>query len=254
MRPALKALAEQQIMLTANRQAIQAIATLAGVDVAPIYAQAERRIASLQRRADAENPAQPVPEPGSEAPSQSSSDALGDLNDADVTTAGEVTSEDGLAGTTVDVTAVGEVMADEAAGTADVTTPTSGIEVSENETQISGDVTARGFDAENAFPIEAQKRVFASLRLARMRITAGIAQGEDLVLGEEIAKSAMSNAAIDAEIATLSRVRAASNRQPTPSAPVRADRRSVPSLGVTASASTPIVGSDPDIDGALLFI
>ena len=259
MRPTLKALAEQQIMLTANRQAIQAIATLAGVDVAPIYATADRRIASLQRRADAENPAQPIPEPGSEAPSQSSSDALGDLNDADVSTAGGVTEEDGLAGKTVDVTAVGEVMPEEAAGTADVTKPTSGIEVSENDSQTSGDVTSRTFDPENAFPIEpafaaAQKRTFASLHLARLRLAAGIAQGDDLVVGESIAKSAMSDEAIDAEIGTLTRVRTASRA--LQSAPVRTDnRRAVPSLGATASSSAPIMGNaDPGLDDALMFL
>lgn len=257
MRPTLKALAEQQIMLTANRQAIQAIATLAGADVSPIYAAADRRIASLQRRADAENPAQPIPEPGAEAPSQSSSDALGDLNDADVATAGGVTEEDGLDGKTVDVTAVGEVMPEETAGTADVTKPTSGIEVSENDSQTSGDVTARGFDPENAFPIEAkaQKRVFASLHLARLRLAAGIVQGDDLVVGEEIAKSAMTDDAIGAEITTLTRVRTAS-RAAMQSAPVRTDnRRAVPSLGATASAATPPIGNaDPGLDDALMFL
>lgn len=267
MRPTLKALAEQQIMLDANKKAIQTIAQLAGVDVSGIYAVADRRIASMQRRADAENPAQPIPEPSAEAPSESSDEALGNLNDADVNSVGTVTTEDGLSGTTVDVTAVGEVMADEAAATADVTAPTSGAAMEDQDATLQGDVTARGLDAETAFPIEsgfsaaaAQQRVFASLRLARLRIQAGIAQGDDLQLGEHIAKSAMTDGEIRHEIGTLSavaRTASTTSRQPAPF--TRETRRAVPSLGAAAShAAAPSNGtgapaSDPGIEDAFLF-
>lgn len=262
MRPTLKALAEQQIMLEANKKAISTIAALAGVDVSRIYAQAERRIASLQRRADAENPAQPLPEPSAEAPSESSDEALGNLNDADVTSVGTVTEDDGLSGTTVDVTAVGEVMADETAATADVTAPTSGAAMEDQDATLQGDVTARGLDAENAFPIEpafaaaAQNRVFASLRLARLRLQAGIAQGDDLALSEQIAKSAMTDESIRHEIGTLSAVTRTASASPRQSVPMtREVRRAVPSLGATASSGTPaaIGGSNPAIEDSFLF-
>src|SRR5690606_1109782 len=103
MRPTLKALAEQQIMLEADRKAIRAIARLAGIDVDPIYAEGQRRIAALNRRtADSENPAQPVTEPPAEPASESTDEALGELNEVDVETPGEVSTEGVAPDATID--------------------------------------------------------------------------------------------------------------------------------------------------------
>ena len=256
MRPALRALAEQQIMLQANKKAIQAIASLAGVDVSGIYTLAERRVASLHRTADAENPAQPLPEPAAEAPSETTAEALGDLNDADVESVGTATTEDGLDTKVVDVTEVGGVMPEEPAQTADVEKPVEGSSFESQDATLEGDVKARGLDAETAFPIEAaNRRVFASLRLARARLDAGIATGDDLTLGEQIARSTASLRDITTETETLTQVRRATASR-TPGVPVRTDRRSMPSLGATtASASTaPIAGSDSSLDDSLLFL
>ena len=59
-------------------KAIRAIARLAGIDVDPIYAEGQRRIAALNRRtADTENPSQPVPEPSAQPASKSAPSGFG---------------------------------------------------------------------------------------------------------------------------------------------------------------------------------
>lgn len=266
MRPTLRALAEQQIMLDANRKAIRAIAELAGVKLDPIFAEEKRKMASLRRMSDAENPAQPVPAPAAEGASETSDSALGNTSDADVTSVGDAGQTDTSPTATVDATAVGQTMADTDADTASVTAPNSGIELSENDSTTDGDVTGHGLDPENAFPINPEfakgssKRVFASIRLARLRQQAGIAdpRENDLALGERIA-STMSEAAINSEIQTLSQVvtnaqRNASVAQQAPRP--REARRVTPSLGIPSqqpglqsTASTGSVDND-----ALMFL
>jgi len=261
MRPTLKALAEQQVMLDTNRKMIQTIANLAGVDLRPIVAEESRKIAAIRRVADAENPAQPVPAPASESASESSDSALGNTNDADVTSVGDVGQTDTAPTATVDVEAVGQVMADTDAQTKSVTAPVSGIELAENDSTTEGDVTGHGLDPENAFPINPEfakgsKKVFASIHLARLRMQAGIVSpGEnDLALGEKIA-STMSDDAIKAEIQTLSQVvRRTAAAQPAPRP--REARRAVPSIvggapqpGIQTQASLGSVDSD-----ALMFL
>jgi len=251
MRPTLKALAEQQVMLDANQKAITRIAGLAGVKVDDIYATMNRRIAAMQRRADIDNPGQPVPEPPAESASQSTDEALGDLNDASVDAVGGVTTDDGTDTTVADVTQVGGVVEATDAETIDVTAPTTGAAFEDNDATLQADVTAESPSTDPMFPIDpafAQRRVFAALRLARLRIQAGIAStDDDLSLGETIAKSAMSQGAIDHEIATLSQVQRSTARQASALAPAMASRevrRAVPSLGGVTSSHQPSATAD----------
>lgn len=56
---------------------------------------------------------------------------------------------------------------------------------------------------------EEQERFVASVRLARLQIEAGVAQGEDMALAQRIAESEASMAEINASIATLAQVKQA---------------------------------------------
>src|SRR5690606_1195336 len=91
----------------ANRKAIETIARLAGVDVNRIYADGDRRVAALRRHADTETPSRPTAGPAPEAASESTSEALGDLNEADVEAIGEVSTEGVAPDAVTDVTQPG---------------------------------------------------------------------------------------------------------------------------------------------------
>jgi hypothetical protein len=72
-------------------------------------------------------------------------------------------------------------------------------------------------------------RTFAAIRLARLRVTAGIARGDELEVGAQIEASAARLSEIEAEIDTLGRVsKAAALRQPR--AMPRQGARSAPSM------------------------
>jgi hypothetical protein len=100
---------------------------------------------------------------------------------------------------------------------------------------------------------EASRRTFASIRLAKLRITAGLAQGEELMLAERIEKDAsMPIQLIEHEIAILSRM-------PQQGAPVqrpmqRAAARQAPSLAsVGATAAYAPAAACYDDNGEDLF-
>jgi hypothetical protein len=76
---------------------------------------------------------------------------------------------------------------------------------------------------------QAGARTFAAIRLARLRVQAGIARGDELEVGAVIERSAATLPQIEAEIGTLDRVsKAASLRQPRQ--PQRQGQRSAPSM------------------------
>jgi hypothetical protein len=81
-----------------------------------------------------------------------------------------------------------------------------------------------------------QPRLIASLRLARLRISAGIAKGDDLTIGQTIATSEMSDELIGHEIATLSLVKMPEQNVPVQRQAVTA-ARAVPSLAPTFAPS-----------------
>ena len=102
----------------------------------------------------------------------------------------------------------------------------------------------------------AQLRTMASMRLARLRVTAGLARGDDLAIGQEIASSRMPTRDIEHEIAVLNRVATA---RPAPQGPMRRTAaRPAPSLSAPAPSLAPAYasagyGSDAD-DLADIFL
>lgn len=269
------ALKAQAVKLDHQGQAISRIAELAGIDLSSI-AQAENvKLSALIKSADAKNPAQPVSEPGATSPVETSGESLspgsngsgvsenhGSGTVTDVTSIGGIIDGTG-ADTTVSPTDVGGIIDDGLDLTNDSTTsPVAGTTDGAGDTTTDGDVTAidevRG---EVLFPIESklvdpQARVFASLALARKRISAGIEAGDDLSVGQKIAVSDMTNEAIAAESATLDAV--ASNASPTQPAPrslvPRSASRGIPSISTTNVSSTPIQGSsNPAMADAFLL-
>lgn len=212
------------------------------------------RMAVLLKKADTENPAQPVPEPSATPPSQSTSDA----RSADTTT--EVTTP-GAASTDVAPDATTQVMTPGSASTnvspdstTSVTAPVSGGNEVGSYDQTVTLITPDASGANNGKNTDSQtgqdgtwvatgsQRVFASINLARLRIETGVSnETNDLALGERIARSKMGDEAIRAEIVSLSRVKEV-NASRQAAAPQRTAARTTPSL---ASMASPISAANP---------
>jgi hypothetical protein len=200
-----------------------------------------------------------VPQPAAEAAPDSSNEQVRAAEDTvDVATPSPaVTVTDVPADATVDLNAPQPAVSNESVrsdATSDVTKPVAGTETN-TQGDIPVDVEAPPVPhQEPAYQVEftsakdAEPRLYAALRLARQRIAAGIVPAqEDVVLAAAIAKSALSNEAIAAEIGTLTAVAAAkrpapARQAPARPAPVRATAaRAVPSLagGAAPAASAP---------------
>ena len=265
MRPALKALAEQQIVIEAQAKALDAIAAKTGTDITPFKREAVRRVASFRRTADEANPANPIPEPAAQGAEITTQQAATPEATTDVTTPmGQVATEGVTPDATTDVTqpTAGAVLdVPLSLNDVDVTAPVQGTQAVEGdnrvETEIVSDVDnppvdTPMFPVDNLGPSTGSSRAFAALRLARLRIQAGIAPAQDdLLLGQSIASNAaISDAAILQETATLDQVTKAAGRslngQPvsrslvprTASGSAQGEpRRGVPSLVTSASVS-----------------
>ena len=287
MRPALRTIAEQEVRLQAQQEQINVIARLAGLEpqTQAIQAQAARKISALRKRADEQNPAQPVPEPGSQSAPATTEEAR--------STADDVSDHPTGTGTASDTPAASTEVGDHPAGTGaapsvdtaqpppatevDVAAPIAGSNPEDfpAKTEITpvtldspqtGDINAAegttGWADGKAASVTPEERTFAALRLARLRIKARIASGDDIALGHEIAKSAMTDEAMVSEISTLDQVvRMAAAAAPQAGAPVAprnlvprhaavTSERQVPSLATVASG--PSVSSAPD-DAEFLF-
>jgi hypothetical protein len=221
-------------------------------------------------QADQKNPANPVPEPGGQGPEQTTEDALaGDSNNPvkrDQPAGGNATdlqTPGGVPGSTEHVPADATDTVD-SVGTSldtpafnedqDVTQPVSGTTeqrpLSETKTEV--DVRTRQGDDSPAFPITpdggfaeqqkttGSKRAMASLRLARARIFAGIADGvqpgedADLAYAASIEASDLTDTDIASEIAVLDKVKQGAMQrgpqQDTRHLVPRSAARDVPSL------------------------
>lgn len=100
---------------------------------------------------------------------------------------------------------------------------------------------------------EASRRTFASIRLARLRVTAGIAHGEELAVAEHIERdAALSTALIEHEIGVLSAV--APQRQAARPPQQRTAARSVPSLAPVGASAQYAPAVMDDLDGSDLFL
>lgn len=259
MRSSLAIVAEQQILIESLAKGLEAVASVTKVDLGPIKTEANQRVASLRaRQADADNPANPIPEPSPEAPAATTEEAKTPSATEDVTSPmGQVATEGVTPDATTSVTESGGVVLDEPLdlNEQDPTKPVQGTQTNDGAHKVEHDISS-GVDnppeSGPMFPLEggpfanAEKvgsaRVFASVHLARLRIQAGIAPAQDdLLLGHAIASSKISDADIAKETATLSQVSKAASQSANPPVsrsvvPRSADgERAVPSLVSVAS-------------------
>ncbi|MFE6000286.1 hypothetical protein ACFQ6C_26055 [Streptomyces sp. NPDC056454] len=279
-RPLLAAMQAQQVVMddqrremAVQRAQIALIARLAGITP---------EVEAIAKTADIANPAQPIPDPGEQAPSETTEQAATPETNDDVRSPGQTgNSTQGVPAATTDtaLTPGGTLPAEPYGNLQDVTAPVSGTntgEVGGDQTKIESDVRVGDpMVADVAFPwtisdnrsnssppstgeMAGQSgspgRTHACLRLARLRIEARSAAGDDLTLAARIeADPAMSNELISHEIGVLSGVVEAAAK---PSAPAngrvatRSPERVAPSL---ASLSTATSGSQHTEDSDLFI-
>lgn len=245
------------------RNAVAFIAKVAGISDHPHIAALGVKIA------DVNNPAQPIPSKGSEAPSETTDGARAPLTTDKVDAVGETGGANAgvTPASTTDVTRPGEVMAPPAPDAVqDVEKMVSGTDSVPSPSQaripIKIEAPAPPKPTQTMFPETgwtaaqqegANTRMFASMHLARLRKAAGIEDAgvDDLALGQAICDdTGLTDSDITHETATLAKVveRRAANQQRTAGrslVPQRATAvtRTVPSLaaasdeGLTATAS-----------------
>lgn len=279
MRPALAALAEQQKIIDELRahtakqdrqiaqltRGLSAVARLTGYDT-------QVRTA-IFKRADEQNPAQPVPEPAGGAPTESTAEAEAPEAKADVRQPGLVpgTNNDTAAdAVTTSYTPGQDIPSPALNNLQDVTQPIDGTQGPRplQETKTLVDVRIGDpMNAQVAFPVNgpyanAQRtssisdaRAVAALRLAKLRIATGTSEHDDEISAMEgiVRDASLSDDAIEREINTLSRVRTASAKTveaPRNLVPQPAKvNRTVPSLTSRTAAVR-----DDDTDVADLFL
>lgn len=263
-RPALVALAEQQQIIMrqgAKIRALSSVVTLiakaAGIDAHPLVRQAMRVVAD-----DQENPGSPVgwaipsDSPATTSPSESTDQAKTPAATDDPTSIGASPLTDVAPAAKDDPTVIGgTISAPLSLSDTDVTEPVSGTDgegagvagTNKIETDVrigNPDNPQTAFD-DPGFLNAQSSRVMAGLRLARLRIEAGIATGDDLALGQTIASDrTLSDEAIRTQIDTL--VQVAQVRPTNPAAPRRLVPRQAgraPSLAGGSAPMPPVVGS-----------
>lgn len=280
MRPALAALAEQQkvidLLVDSDRRktaaiaqlsrGLQAVAKLTGTD-------AQVRTA-IFKRADEQNPAQPVPSPAPEGPTQTTPEVEAPEAHADVTAPGLVpgTNNDTAADAVSTAYTPGQDIPDTALHQlVDVTRPIDGTQgplpLSQTKTlvdvrvgdpmkaQVAYPVNGPFANAQRTSSVDGNDRALASLRLAKLRIEANMSENDDEVLEmTAIAKDAtLSDDAIAREIATLTRVASArktNDDAPRNLVPRSASVRTVPQLTKSARNAS----LDGDVDAEDLFL
>lgn len=287
MRPALAALAEQQNIIdrlvAEARQSKTALTTqqtqiamltrgLSALAKATHFDQ-HVRTAIFQRTADEQNPAQPVPDPAGEAPTQTTVEAETPEAKADVRAPGLVpgSNNDTAADAVTTAYTPGQDIPDNALHElVDVTRPIDGTQgprpLSETKTlvdvrvgdpmkaQVAFPVNGPFSDAQRTSSLDTGERAYAALRLAKLRITAGMAESEDELLESDSIRrdASLSDQMIDHETKQLEKVTKAASRveAPTHLVPRSASVRTVPQLNSKNARSA---GFD-DVEAEDLFL
>lgn len=281
-RPLMQALASQQKVLTAQHNKVARLThenEVLKLQLAFVARMAgcTKELEAIRRQADIDNPAQPVPNPGSQPATESTEqamtpeaydnpNAIGETPGANQGVAAETTATPMDPGETLPTAPFNNLV--------DVQAPVSGTEthVPDNMTRIETDVRVGDpMNPETAFPLNpafgpsqqqgttpprdgemsqvaSRNRFVASLRLARLQIAAGIAAGDDLSVAATIeANAAMTEPVIRAQIDALSAVTKAASRQPRPQnlVPRAASgvRRTTPSLVTQPAPITSVAGA-----------
>lgn len=254
-RPAIQALAEQQQQIAELREENQRLAARLGaaIHVAEVQQEQINRfglglrhlsqlagvegkvVTAMTKKADVQNPSQPVPEPPAVPPTQTTQEAEAPEAQANVQTPGLVpgSTQDVAADATTTAYTPGEDIPGPAFNQlVDVTAPVAGTQGPLPLSQVKTETDVRVGDpmvATTAFPLQgpfanAQRtsskksgseqgtnRTMAAIRLARLQIEAGITEADsDLALAAVIEKDAnLTDKDIEGQIATLTRVRTA---------------------------------------------
>jgi hypothetical protein len=278
-RPVLDAVQEQQQIIEGLRRTVAKQGLV--IDYIARVAGITRQVTAIHKAADVNNPAQPIPDPPSEGPSETTEQAAtpeamdsplvpGQTPGSVQRLPAETTGTPMDPGTTLPTGPYTDLV--------NVQAPIAGTEehVPYDQTRTEVDVRVGDpMNPERAFPWglgpdaqggqggqRAASRSMASLRLARLRLQAGTAEGDDLQVAASIeADASITDAAIDSEIGTLAGVvKAAARRTQRPAAAVPRSSSSVarttPSLvggqGLTSEASHS--GVDEDMENADLFL
>lgn len=253
---ALRSLAQSQAEHIARlERGLSAIAKAAGIE--------RHVVEAMTRVADVQNPAQPVPEPAPEPAVHNTQDAKTPEAFADVNAPGLVpgSTQDVAADAASTVYTPGDdIPAPAVKLLEDVTRPVDGTQNPRPLSEVRTETDVRVGDPMNpqvGFPLRgdfanAQRlntaasngsgRTMAAIRLAKLRIATGTAQGVDIEVATGIERDAsLSTDAIEREIATLTQVsKAAAKRAPANLVPkAAAVQRTVPSLASVAHASAP---------------
>lgn len=278
-RPLLNVVAAQQKLISdlgreigTLRLQLAYVARLAGIT---------DHLAAIRREADADNPAQPVPNPASQSASESTEETLKPgANDNPNTPGLTPGANTGVpAKTTTTPMDVGTTLpTNPYTNLQDVTAPVSGTEthVPNEQTRIETDVRVGDpMNPETAFPInpafgetnrqspakapasgemsQTGSRTMASFRLAKLRIQAGLEPNNEFAVVAKIEQDrSLSDAMINNEIRTLSSVaKAASARQrPANLVPKAASQQRSVSFQSTAAATS---GDDGNADEDLFL-
>jgi hypothetical protein len=258
-RTAFNQLREQNRLLTEQNQmlgrGLRTLAKLAGVE--------QQVVQAMFRTADVQNPAQPIPEPPAQPAPYTTVDAETPEAMADVQTPGLVggsTNDVAADATSTVYTPGADVEGSPLKNLVDVTAPVEGTQGPQPLSDVRTETDVRVGNPMNpqvGFPLRGEfqqgqrlqtgaakqgdgNRTMASLRLARLRIATGTAQGGDIELATEIEKDAsLSDGAIENEIRTLEGVRTAAAK--------RAPQRSPESRGLVPRAAARTV---PSMQGA----
>lgn len=307
-RPLMQAMASQQKTVDALRRANAAlvarnadleheaavqglqlafIARVAGVSdqLTAIRTEADK----MRKKADIENPAQPVPNPPSQPATESTEqaatpeaydnpNAIGQTPGANQGVAAETTATPMDPGVTLPTAPFNNLQ--------DVSAPVAGAETQLplNQTRIETDVRVGDpMNPETAFPLnpafgpsaqrgttpprsgemsqtasQGEGRTMASMRLAKLRIAAGLVRGDEFAVTAQIEGDAsLTTEAIRAEVDTLTRVAKAAGRQNRPRPQGLVPRaagvqRTMPSLVTQPAPITSVAGAvgagDPDAE------
>lgn len=277
-RPLMSAVAAQQKAMATLahenrvlRLQLAFVARLAGVT---------EHLAAIRKECDADNPAQPVPNPASQPATESTEETVTPLAYDNPNTPGATSNANkdvGAAATTTPMAPGTAIPTNPYNDLVDVTAPVSGTEthIPNNQTRIESDVRVGDpMNPEMAFPLnpafgdaglqapakapasgemsqtKGASRTLASLRLAKLRIEAGLAQGDEFEVTAAIeADGSIGMGDIQNEIRTLSQVARVSKRQQRPANLVPKAAAQTPRVSLQSTAAQ----TDDDDDDSLFF-
>jgi hypothetical protein len=256
-RPLVEALREQQRQISIQAAQLAFLAEVAGIS--PQF-----RAIAARHTADINNPAQPWPDPPEQAPSETTQQAAtAEAHDDPTVMGGTPGSTNGLAAETTDSpNNVGESLPTSPFGQQlDVTAPVSGTNTGEVPLPaVRTEVDVRvgnPDDPQPAFPWTiGSNRTMASMHLARLRIAAGLAQGDDLIVAATIEKDAsISDEMLEHEAKVLGavvqsrprRTAARSGSVPRSANVQRVSPSLVPDSGSLSTTASAVDGDDSDL-------